>query len=119
MEIKNVYWVSTIEGAFFESNLMREIADITLSLGIQPAPAEPLVFTTIALNLHPELIALGGKKVTFAGNSSIVTDDIIRRTVNGIEGHEDIYALKTVPREINNPVRLKINKLIKDKYGKT
>jgi hypothetical protein len=97
---------------------MNDIARVTLAIPQQPASAEPLIFNTIALNLYPELITKGTQRVTFTTCSSVVDDDMIRRTINGVEGHEFNYALKTVPRQLNHPVRVKINNIIKERYGK-
>lgn len=113
--VNHVYWGGVVEGTFFDKNIMEEVSRITLALDSQPASSEPLVFNTIALNVFPEL--KGTQRVTFTTCSQVVNDSMIFNTLNGCNGHENYYALKTVPREINHPVRLKINNIIREKHG--
>jgi len=117
--VNNVYWGGVVEGTFFDKNIMEEVSRITLALDSQPASSEPLVFNTIALNVFPELVDKGTQRVTFTTLSEIVNDNMIWSTINGCNGHENCYALKTVPREINHPTRIKINNILKEKYGQT
>jgi hypothetical protein len=114
--IKKVYWGGVAEGYFFDKNIMDEISRVVLALNHRVS-CEPMVFSTIALNLFPEVIPRGAGRVTFTTSSQIVNDTEINNTLYGINGFESFFALKQVPRDINHPVRIKINNIIRDKYG--
>lgn len=112
MSVKNVYWGGVIEGAFFDTNIMDDIARIVLKMPGQPIPAEPLIFNTIALNLHPDL--KGTVRVTWTNASQNATHEMIHSTMNA---KNKFYSIKSIPRDIKDPLRVQVVKLLREKHG--
>ncbi len=99
------------EGAFYPSEVFKEVADIVLDKIGGLLASEELILHTLALNLHPELYkSNSGRHYVFHNPTHAATTevDILRVRRGESDGH---YAVKRVPRSMSHPCRIFVNKL--------
>ena len=101
------------EGTFYPKDVFKKVSDIVLDGLGGFVPAEELVLHTLAFSVDPSLyenVYVGSYVFHNAAHGATANEDILK-VKSGVTGH---YAVKRVPRRMNDACRIFVNEVNKN-----